>query len=83
MNGELRRKALERAMAIAGGATALRSRFSISDHQLEHWLQGRAKVPDKVFDAAVDLILDDDIARAAQDRRQGPREALTPIDTRV
>ena len=80
MNAKLRRKALERAMAIAGGASALRSRFKVSDHQLELWLQGRANVPDNVFDAA---ILDDDIARAAQDRRNGPREELRPIDNRV
>jgi len=83
MDGELRRRALERAMTIAGGAKALRSRLNVAEHQLQFWLQGRAKVPDEVFDAAVDLILEDDIARAAQDRRGGPREELKPIDTRV
>jgi hypothetical protein len=83
MDGELRRRALERAITIAGGAQALRRRFNLADHQLEFWLRGRARVPDDVFDAAVDLILEDDIARAAQDRREGPRQELKPIDTRV
>ena len=83
MDGELRRRALERALAIAGGNKHLCSRFKLSDHQLEFWLQGRAKVPNEVFDAAVDLILEDDIARAAQDRRESPRQELKPIHTRV
>jgi hypothetical protein len=83
MDGELRRRALERAVEIAGGAKALRQRFNFADHQLEFWLRGRARVPDNVFDAAVDLILEDDIARAVQDRREGPREELKPIDSRV
>jgi len=83
MDGELRRRALERAITIAGGAKELRRRFNLADHQLEFWLRGRAGIPDSVFDAAVDLILEDDIARAAQDRRDGPRAELKPIDTRV
>lgn len=83
MDRELRRRALERAVEIAGGVKPLRSRLRVAEHQLEFWLQGRAQVPEEVFDAVVDLILEDDIARASQDRRNGPREALKPIDTRL
>jgi hypothetical protein len=73
MDGELRRRALERAMHIAGGAPALCARLGVEGHALKLWLDGRARIPAGVFDAAVDIILEDDIARAAEDRRQLPR----------
>ena len=82
MDGELRRRALERAIEIAGGKPALRQRLGVDEHQLALWLGGQAGIPLSVFDAAVDLILDDDIARAQADRRQAPRgpvEAGNPL----
>jgi hypothetical protein len=44
------------------------------------WLSGKALPPDRVLSFAVDLLLDDDLARAAQDRRKELREhsALSP-----
>jgi hypothetical protein len=38
------------------------------------WLSGKALPPDRVLSFAVDLLLDDDLARAAQDRRKELRE---------
>jgi hypothetical protein len=81
MDGELRRRALERAVEIAGGTAALRGRLGVDDHQLALWLRGQARIPLHVFDAAVDLILADDIARAAQDRRERPREVAQPVNS--
>jgi hypothetical protein len=36
-------------------------------------MEGKAKMPDGIFLATADLILEDDIARAAHDRRIEPR----------
>jgi hypothetical protein len=71
---ELRLTVLRRALQIAGSSAALRERLNVEDHALELWLSGRATVPDWVFLLAVDLVVRDDIARAAQDRRGSPRE---------
>jgi hypothetical protein len=71
---ELRMTVLRRAAQIAGGSAALRERLNVEDHALELWLSGRATVPESVFLLAVDLVVRDDIARAAQDRRVSPRE---------
>lgn len=80
---ELQPRLLARAMEIAGGRGELVSLLNVEDHAFGLWLAGRATLPDRVFRALVDLILEDDIARAAQDRRAMPRCQLTPIDTRV
>jgi len=63
------------------GPRSLRARLSTTDHLLDAWMSGRARVPDRVFDIAVSLILDDDIARAAQDRRELPRDTPRPFRT--
>lgn len=73
MDRELRVTVLRRAAEIVGGSAALRQRLSVEQHALELWLSDRATVPDWVFLFAVDLIVRDDIARAAQDRRSTPR----------
>jgi hypothetical protein len=75
---ELRVTVLRRAAQIAGGSLALRERLNVEDHALELWLSGRATVPESVFLLAVDLVLRDDIARAAQDRRMLPRTESGP-----
>jgi DNA-binding transcriptional regulator YdaS (Cro superfamily) len=64
---------LKRAVEIAGGMRPLCARLGVSDHALGLWLQGKVKIPERVFLAAADLVLEDDIARAAQDRRSQPR----------
>lgn len=73
MGRELRVTVLRRAAEIAGGSESLRVRLDVEQHALELWLSGRATVPDWVFLQAVDLVVRDDIARAAQDRRSHPR----------
>ena len=73
MDRELRVTVLRRAADIAGGSPVLRQRLNVEQHSLELWLSGRATVPEWVFLLAVDLVVRDDIARAAQDRRTGPR----------
>jgi hypothetical protein len=74
MNRELRTTVLRRAADISGGASALQQRLRVEQHALELWLSGRATVPEWVFILAVDLVVRDDIARAAQDRRSSPRD---------
>ena len=74
MDCELRVTVLRRAAEIAGGSAALRQRLNVEDHAFELWLSGRATVPEWVFLLAVDVVLRDDIARAAQDRRALPRQ---------
>jgi hypothetical protein len=73
MDRELRVTVLRRATDIAGGPVALRERLQVDEHSLELWLSGRATVPEWVFSLAVDMVLRDDVERAAQDRRTAPR----------
>jgi hypothetical protein len=73
MDRELRTTVLRRAADISGGVSALQQRLRVEQHALELWLSGRATVPEWVFVQAVDLVVRDDIARAAQDRRGSPR----------
>jgi hypothetical protein len=44
------------------------------------WLSGRATIPADELHHVIDLILEDDIARAAQDRRSHPRMAGALIE---
>jgi hypothetical protein len=74
MNRELRTTVLRRAADISGGVSALQQRLGVEQHSLELWLSGRATVPEWIFILAVDLVVRDDIARAAQDRRGSPRK---------
>lgn len=74
MDPELRVAVLRRAADITGGSSALQQRLNVEQHALELWLSGRATVPEWVFMLAVDLVVRDDIRRAAQDRRAAPRE---------
>ncbi|HYG55814.1 MAG TPA: hypothetical protein VD965_11020 [Burkholderiales bacterium] len=76
MDAQLRRRVLERVCAIPGGRETLEGRLCIPSHAFELWLAGRALIPGRVFDAAVDVILEDDIARTVQDRRRAPRKML-------
>jgi hypothetical protein len=73
MDRQLRLSVLRRAADIAGGTAQLRSLLGVEQHALDLWLAGRATLPESVFLLAVDVILRDDVARAAQDRRITPR----------
>jgi len=70
MEGELKARLLRRACDIAGGRERLASRLNVEMHALEFWMSGRATPPERVFLNVVDMVLEDDIARAAQDRRR-------------
>ncbi|HZQ72172.1 MAG TPA: hypothetical protein VFB08_04585 [Burkholderiales bacterium] len=72
---ELQAKLLRRALEIAGSRAELAARLNVEEHAVGLWVKGRATAPDRVFQALVDLVLQDDIDRAAQDRRRAPREA--------
>lgn len=69
----LKRKILERAAEIVGDNQRLANLLEVDRHSLELWLGGRATLPPRVFHDAMELVLQDDIARAAQDRRAQPR----------
>lgn len=69
------RRLLERATKIAGGSAPLCLRLGVHEHSLLLWTEDRAAMPGRIFLALADLILEDDIARAAQDRRVQPRAA--------
>jgi hypothetical protein len=70
---ELQPKLFKRAIEIAGDAETLCQRLRVEPHALQLWMEGRATTPGWAFHALIDLILDDDLARAAQDRRRSPR----------
>jgi hypothetical protein len=44
-------------------------------------MEGKARLPERVFLKAADIVLEDDIARAAQDRRAAPRIAALPPES--
>jgi hypothetical protein len=74
---------LRRAADIAGGSPALQQRLMVEPHALELWLSGRATVPEWVFLVAVDLVVRDDLVRAAQDRRAAPRDDEGPSGNQI
>jgi hypothetical protein len=76
MHRELKIRLLARACDIAGGRDRLAARLEVEPHALEFWLAGRATPPDRIFMAVVDLVLEDDIARARQDRRHDAAQRL-------
>jgi len=64
---------LKRAAEICGGHSMLCAQLGVSEFRLRQWLEGKSPLPDAVFLKAADIVLEDDIARAAQDRRNNPR----------
>ena len=70
---ELQGRLLKRAAEVAGGWSALGIRLGVSEHSLRMWVDGKARMPDRIFFAVTDIVLEDDLARAAQDRRVKPR----------
>jgi len=69
----LQPKLLARAVEIAGSEGMLCTLLGVDPHRLRLWLSGRATTPADELHQVIDLILQDDIARAAQDRRGHPR----------
>jgi hypothetical protein len=72
------RRLLERATEIAGGRAALSVRLGVHEHSLALWAEDRAAMPGRIFLALADLVLEDDMARVAQDRRERPRPVSAP-----
>jgi hypothetical protein len=66
-------KMLARAAEICGGRKQLCMRLGVTEFRLRAWMDARARLPEPIFLKAADIVLDDDIARAAQDRRTRPR----------
>ena len=66
-------KLLKRAAEICGGYGALCERLDVTSSSLRAWAEGRTRLPSGVFLKAADIVLEDDIARADQDRRSNPR----------
>lgn len=64
---------LKRAAEICGGYNALCVRLGVSELKLRAWIEARARLPEDIFLKAADIVLEDDIARADQDRRTRPR----------
>jgi hypothetical protein len=80
---ELQPRLLARAMEITGSATELCARLHVEEHALHLWMTRRARAPERVLLAIVDIVLEDDVARAAQDRRREPRTELAVINNPV
>jgi len=74
----LQPKLLARAIEIAGSEGMLCARLGAEPHQFRLWLAGRASAPADVLHKVIDLIVEDDIARASEDRRARPRRARDP-----
>lgn len=74
-------KLLGRAAEICGGWSALCVRLGVEGHSVRLWMEGKARLPERVFLRAADIVLEDDIARAAQDRRAAPRVAALPQES--
>ena len=64
---------LKRAAEICGSEALLCERLGITSVRLHQWIEGKARVPDGIFLKSADIVLEDDIARARQDRRSFPR----------
>jgi hypothetical protein len=78
--GAAHARLLKRAIEICGGWNALCARLGVSDDRLAAWLEGKAQLPQPVLLNVADIILEDDLAWAAQDRRSEPRYAVPRAD---
>ncbi len=75
---DMQPRLLARATEILGGEEPLCRRLAVSRIQLRAWLTRQAKIPDRVFLSVVDIVLRDDVERAAEDRRREPRGHAVP-----
>jgi hypothetical protein len=64
---------LRRAIEIKGGEEPLAKALGVGRVRVTLWKTGRLPIPEYIFMALVDVVLRDDVTRAAQDRRQLPR----------
>jgi hypothetical protein len=78
---ELQPKIFKRAVEIVGDTQTLCTKLHIDAHSLQLWMEARATAPGRILQAVIDLIVDDDLARAAQDRRHQPRAPKPPDES--
>ena len=71
----VRLQTLQRARDILGTPTLLSARLAVSTNRVEQWLSGHQPIPQDIFEMATEIVLLDDMARAAGDRRREPRFA--------
>ncbi len=67
---------VQRAAEIVGGFAELCRLLGVSETRMGFWKAGRVRLPDPIFLRLVDLVLQDDIQRASNDRRQRGRGEL-------
>jgi hypothetical protein len=65
---------IQRAAELLGGMDRLAQFLQVEEHALRFWLKDKASAPNEAVVKMVDLILHDDIARAAADRRKLMRD---------
>jgi len=70
---QVRLETLRRAREITGSSTLLAARLAVSSRTADAWLSGRQPIPQDIFELAAEIVLVDDMARAAGDRRREPR----------
>ena len=46
------------ALAISGGERELAGQLKVTVRQLKDWLDGVDRIPDAIFDAALDVVID-------------------------
>ena len=59
-----------RAAELMGGTDLLAAALGAQNHTVRFWIQGKASPPGDALSTMMDLVLQDDIARALQDRRK-------------
>lgn len=79
MRNSLQTRALQRAVELYGGVRTLAGRLNVSRVRIDVWLRGDAPMPEEIFSAIVDLLLEhslqeltkgnSDVERAAQSGR--------------
>lgn len=70
----LQPRVLRRAAEILGGEDHLCLCLHIEPPALRMWIDDQAAAPARVVHQAIEIILKDDLVRAAQDRRKQPRD---------
>ena len=53
------RRVLARAAVLLGGVTALGERLDLAQRQLTDYLTGAEPIPDEIFLAAIDIVLEE------------------------
>ena len=57
MSAAVHKRALQRAIEIAGGADALARQLQVPPNAVRFWLNGSSPLPDDIFLKLVDLLL--------------------------